>query len=235
MFERKQITPDNPQHIAFIMDGNGRWAKKQGKPRTYGHYMGAYKIEDVVRWCSNIGVKYTTFYAFSTENWKRPPEEINFIFNLLVEKIEEFYERMNKENVRLRFIGRLEEVPENAMAKCFEYEEKTKNNEKIQAILALNYGGRSEIVDAVKKMLDQDNRHVDEQTFRNYLYAPDVPDPDLVIRTSGEMRISNFLLWEIAYSEFYFSNLLWPEFSEEELKRAVEIYQGRDRRFGGIK
>lgn len=234
MFEKKQIT-SNPQHIAFIMDGNGRWAKKQGKPRTYGHYMGAYKIEDVVRWCSNIGVKYTTFYAFSTENWKRPPEEINFIFNLLVEKIEEFYERMNKENVRLRFIGRLEELPENVKAKCFEYEEKTKNNEKIQAVLALNYGGRSEIVDAVKKMLDQDNRHIDEQTFRNYLYAPDVPDPDLVIRTSGEMRISNFLLWEIAYSEFYFSNLLWPEFSEEELKRAVEAYQGRDRRFGGIK
>ncbi len=152
----------------------------------------------------------------------------------MVEKIEEFYERMNKENVRLRFIGRLEELPDNVKAKCFEYEEKTKDNGKIQAILAINYGGRSEIVDAVKNMLNEDNHHIDEQTFRNYLYAPDVPDPDLVIRTSGEMRISNFLLWEIAYSEFYFSNLLWPEFSEEELKRAIEAYQGRDRRFGGL-
>lgn len=235
MFEKRHEISNNPQHIAFIMDGNGRWAKKQGKPRTYGHYMGAYKIEEVVRWCANRDVKYATFYAFSTENWKRPPEEVNFIFNLLVEKIGEFYERMNKENVRLRFIGRLEELPENVRAKCFEYEEKTKSNDRIQAILAINYGGRSEIVDAVKKIFDQDASDLDEQSFRDYLYAPDVPDPDLVVRTSGEMRISNFLLWEIAYSEFYFSDLLWPEFSEEELERAIEAYRGRNRRFGGIK
>lgn len=223
------------------MDGNGRWAKKQGKPRTYGHYVGAYKIEDVVRWCANRGVKYTTFYAFSTENWKRPPEEVNFILNLLVEKIDEFYERMHKENVRLRFIGRLHELPDVVRKKCEYYEDRTKNNDKIQAIMAFNYGGRYEILDAIKKIISDINEKklelesLDDKLFRNYLYAPDVPDPDLVIRTSGEMRISNFLIWEIAYSEFYFSNLLWPEFSEEELQRAIDEYTKRDRRFGGIK
>jgi len=223
------------------MDGNGRWAKKQGKPRTYGHYVGAYKIEDVVRWCANRGVKYTTFYAFSTENWKRPPEEVNFILNLLVEKIDEFYERMHKENVRLRFIGRLHELPDVVRKKCEYYEDRTKNNDKIQTIMAFNYGGRYEILDAIKKIISDINEKklelesLDDKLFRNYLYAPDVPDPDLVIRTSGEMRISNFLIWEIAYSEFYFSNLLWPEFSEEELQRAIDEYTKRDRRFGGIK
>lgn len=223
------------------MDGNGRWAKKQGKPRTYGHYVGAYKIEDVVRWCANRGVKYTTFYAFSTENWKRPPEEVNFILNLLVEKIDEFYERMHKENVRLRFIGRLHELPDVVRKKCEYYEDRTKNNDKIQAIMAFNYGGRYEILDAIKKIISDINEKklelesLDDKLFRNYLYAPDVPDPDLVIRTSGEMRISNFLIWEIAYSEFYFSNLLWPEFSEEELQKAINEYTRRDRRFGGIK
>lgn len=223
------------------MDGNGRWAKKQGKPRTYGHYVGAYKIEDVVRWCANRGVKYTTFYAFSTENWKRPPEEVNFILNLLVEKIDEFYERMHKENVRLRFIGRLNELPDVVRKKCEYYEDRTKNNDKIQAIMAFNYGGRYEILDAIKKIISDINEKklelesLDDKLFRNYLYAPDVPDPDLVIRTSGEMRISNFLIWEIAYSEFYFSSLLWPEFSEEELQKAIDEYTRRDRRFGGIK
>ncbi|MFN4200608.1 MAG: polyprenyl diphosphate synthase [Fervidobacterium gondwanense] len=221
-------------HIAFIMDGNGRWAQKQGKPRTYGHYVGAYKIEEVVRWCAARGVKYTTFYAFSTENWKRPPKEVEFILGLLVEKIGEFYERMSKENVRLRFIGRLDGLPDIVREKCIEYEEKTKDNTKIQVIMALNYGGRAEIVDAVKKIFEE-KAEISEENFKNYLYAPDVPDPDLVVRTSGEMRISNFLIWQIAYSELYFSNLLWPEFSEEELDRAIESYRKRERRFGGIR
>ncbi|MGQ9855863.1 MAG: polyprenyl diphosphate synthase [Fervidobacterium sp.] len=221
-------------HIAFIMDGNGRWAQKQGKPRTYGHYIGAYKIEEVVRWCAARGVKYTTFYAFSTENWKRPPKEVEFILGLLVEKIGEFYERMSKENVRLRFIGRLDGLPDIVREKCIEYEEKTKDNTKIQVIMALNYGGRAEIVDAVKKILEE-KTEINEENFKNYLYAPDVPDPDLVVRTSGEMRISNFLIWQIAYSELYFSNLLWPEFSEEELDKAIESYRKRERRFGGIR
>ncbi|MGC8954706.1 MAG: isoprenyl transferase [Fervidobacterium sp.] len=230
-----------PQHIAFIMDGNGRWAKKQGKPRTYGHYVGAYKIEDVVRWCASRGVKYTTFYAFSTENWKRPVEEVSFIFGLLENKIDEFYKRMDKEGVRLRFIGRIDQLPESIKNKCYNYEEKTKNNSKIQVLMAFNYGGRSEIIDATKKIIsDIKNKTVsedglDENTFRNYLYAPDVPDPDLVIRTSGEMRISNFLLWQLAYSEIYVSRLLWPEFTEEELQKAIDEFMKRDRRFGGLK
>ncbi len=230
-----------PIHIAFIMDGNGRWAKKQGKPRTYGHYAGAYKIEDVVKWCANRGVKYTTFYAFSTENWKRPMEEVNFIFGLLENKIHEFYERMDVEGVRLRFIGRIDKLPSSLKEKCLEYEEKTKDNSRIQVIMAFNYGGRNEITDGIKKLIEDIKNgnittdNLDENGFRNYLYAPDVPDPDLVIRTSGEMRISNFLIWQIAYSELYFSKLLWPEFTEEELQKAIDEYSKRDRRFGGIK
>ncbi len=223
------------QHIAFIMDGNGRWAKKYGKPRIYGHYHGANKIEEVVQWCYNRGVKYTTFYAFSTENWKRPPEEVNFILGMLTDRISEFYERMNKNGVRLRFVGRIEELPEKVYKTCVEYEEKTKNNDGIQVLLALNYGGRTEIIDSVNKIIRDGKSEVTLENFREYLYAPDVPDPELVIRTSGEMRISNFLLWQIAYSELYFSDLFWPEFSEEELQKAIEDFTKRDRRFGGLK
>ncbi|ODN31274.1 polyprenyl diphosphate synthase [Fervidobacterium thailandense] len=231
------VRKEPPRHIAFIMDGNGRWAKEKGKPRTYGHYVGAYKIEDVVRWCAQRGVEFATFYAFSTENWKRPLDEVKFLFNLLVEKIGEFYERMNKEKVRLRFIGRITELPDAVKEKCLEYEEKTKNNDRIQVIIALNYGGRAEIVDAVKKIVQSGSVNINslnEENFRNFLYAPDVPDPDLVIRTSGEQRISNFLLWQIAYSELYFSPVYWPDFSEEELDKAIAFYMSRDRRFGGI-
>ncbi|MFN3691786.1 MAG: isoprenyl transferase [Fervidobacterium sp.] len=229
------------QHIAFIMDGNGRWAKKRGKPRTYGHLIGSYKLKDVVRWCANRGVKYTTFYAFSTENWKRPRDEVNFILNLLSEKIDEFYEDFQKENVRLRFIGKISELPDLMRKKCEHYEEYTKNNDRIQAIIAFNYGGRLEILDAAKKLfLDITNskvslEEINEKLFGNYLYLPDVPDPDLVIRTSGEQRISNFLIWQIAYSELYFSQLYWPDFSEEELQKAIDEYLKRERRFGGIK
>ncbi|MFN6992093.1 MAG: isoprenyl transferase [Fervidobacterium sp.] len=229
------------QHIAFIMDGNGRWAKKQGKPRTYGHLIGGYKLKEVVRWCANRGVKYTTFYAFSTENWKRPRDEVNFILNLLSEKIDEFYEDFQKENVRLRFIGKISELPDFVRKKCEYYEEYTKNNDRIQAIIAFNYGGRLEILDAVKKLFfDITNskvslEEINEKLFSNYLYLPDVPDPDLVIRTSGEQRISNFLIWQIAYSELYFSQLYWPDFSEEELQKAIDEYLKRERRFGGIK
>ncbi len=223
------------QHIAFIMDGNGRWAKKQGKPRIYGHYHGANKIEEVVQWCYNRGVKYTTFYAFSTENWKRPQEEVNFILGMLTDRISEFYDRMNKNGVRLRFIGRIHELPEKVYRICIEYEEKTKNNDGIQVLLAFNYGGRTEIVDAVNKIIKEGKTEISFEDFRNYLYAPDVPDPELVVRTSGEMRISNFLLWQIAYSELYFSELFWPEFTEEELQRAIDSFTRRERRFGGLK
>ncbi len=224
------------QHIAFIMDGNGRWAKKYGKPRIYGHYHGANKIEEVVQWCYNRGVKYTTFFAFSTENWKRPPEEVNFILGMLTNRISEFYERMNKNGVKLRFIGRIDELPEKIRKTCTEYEEKTKNNDDgIQVLLAFNYGGRVEIIDSVNKIIRDGKNEITLEEFREYLYAPDVPDPELVIRTSGEMRISNFLLWQIAYSELYFSDLFWPEFSEEELQKAIDNFKKRERRFGGLK
>ncbi|ABR31128.1 UDP diphosphate synthase [Thermosipho melanesiensis] len=223
------------KHIAFIMDGNGRWAQKRNKPRMYGHYVGAYKIEEVVRWCAKRGVKYTTFYAFSTENWKRPKGEVNFIFGLLQSKISEFYERMNKEGVKLVFSGRLEELGKNIYNICKEYEEKTKNNEKIVVNMAINYGGRAEIVDAVKKFLEQRQKEIDEETFRKFLYRPEVPDPDLIIRTSGEMRLSNFLTWQSAYSELYFTDVLWPDFSEDDLQKALEDYEKRNRKFGGIK
>ncbi|WP_126992331.1 polyprenyl diphosphate synthase [Thermosipho globiformans] len=222
-------------HIAFIMDGNGRWAKKQNKPRMYGHFAGAYKIEEVVRWCAEYGVKYTTFYAFSTENWKRPKGEVNFIFGLLQSKIGEFYERMNKEGVRLVFSGRLKELGEKIYNICMEYQEKTKNNDKIVVNMALNYGGRAEIVDAIKKIIDSKINDIDEEKFREFLYFPDIPDPDLIIRTSGEMRLSNFLTWQSAYSELYFTDVLWPDFSREDLDRAIEDFNKRQRRFGGIK
>ena len=168
-------------------------------------------------------------------------EEVNFIFGLLENKIHEFYERMDKEGVRLRFIGRIDKLPSSLKEKCLEYEEKTKNNSRIQVIMAFNYGGRNEIIDGIKRLIEDTKKgnitpdKLDENSFRNYLYASDVPDPDLVIRTSGEMRISNFLIWQIAYSELYFSKLLWPEFTEEELQKAIDEYSNRDRRFGGIK
>ncbi|MBO8160362.1 MAG: di-trans,poly-cis-decaprenylcistransferase [Thermosipho sp. (in: Bacteria)] len=223
------------QHIAFIMDGNGRWAKKRNKPRVYGHLKGAYKIEEVVRWCAQKGIKYTTFYAFSTENWKRPKSEIDYIFGLLTNKISEFYGRMDKEGVKLVFSGRLREAGEKVYSVCKEYEEKTKNNDRIVVNIALNYGGRAEIIDAINKIIKEGYSSIDEGTFRKYLYKADIPDPDLIIRTSGEKRLSNFLLWQSAYSELYFTEVLWPDFSEEELDKAIEDYNKRQRRFGGIK
>ncbi|SHH15781.1 polyprenyl diphosphate synthase [Thermosipho atlanticus] len=223
------------QHIAFIMDGNGRWAKKRNKPRVYGHLKGAYKIEEVVRWCAQRGIRYTTFYAFSTENWKRPKSEVNYIFGLLVNKISEFYERMEKENVRLIFSGRIKEAGEKVYEICKEYEEKTKGNNRIVVNMALNYGGRAEIVDAVNKIIKNGISQVDEEIFKKFLYTPEIPDPDLIIRTSGEKRLSNFLIWQSAYSELYFTDVYWPDFNEKELDKAIEDFKQRQRRFGGIK
>ncbi|QTA37250.1 di-trans,poly-cis-decaprenylcistransferase [Thermosipho ferrireducens] len=222
-------------HIAFIMDGNGRWARKRHKPRVEGHLRGAYKIEEVVQWCAERNVKYTTFFAFSTENWKRPKSEVDFIFNLLINKISEFYERMNKQGVRLIFTGRVKEISTRVYKICKEYEEKTRNNSRIIVNMALNYGGKAEIVDAVKKIIEKGIKEVDEKSFRNFLYAPEIPDPDLIIRTSGEMRLSNFLIWQAAYSELYFTDVYWPDFSEADLDEAIKDFNARQRRFGGIK
>jgi len=223
-----------PNHVAIIMDGNGRWARRKGLPRVEGHRKGAEVVENVVRWSAEFGIKYLTLYTFSTENWRRPKEEVEFLFSLLVEKLETKAPELIKENVRLRFMGRLEDLPEKLKNKCRETEEMTKSNDGLNLIIALNYGGRAEIVDAVERILKEGVTEVNEEGFRKYLYLPDVPDPDLIIRTSGEMRLSNFLLWQSAYSELYFTEKLWPDFTKDDFTKALEDYSKRERRFGGV-
>lgn len=223
-----------PTHVAIIMDGNGRWAQRRGLPRVEGHRRGALKAEKVVEWAAELSIKYVTFYTFSTENWKRPREEIEYLFSLLVKLLRQKLKKMIEEGVRIRFAGVIEELPKEVANFCRECEEKTRHNDKIHAILALNYGGRREIVDAFNRAIENGVMRLDETQFRNWLYLPDVPDPDLVIRTSGEMRISNFLLWQIAYSELYFTRVLWPDFTKQDFLRAIEDYERRQRRFGGL-
>lgn len=223
-----------PTHVAIIMDGNGRWAQRRGLPRIEGHRRGALKAEKVVEWAAELSIKYVTFYTFSTENWKRPREEIEYLFSLLVKLLRQKLKKMIEEGVRIRFAGVIEELPKEVANFCRECEEKTRHNDKIHAILALNYGGRREIVAAFNRAIENGVMRLDETQFRNWLYLPDVPDPDLVIRTSGEMRISNFLLWQIAYSELYFTRVLWPDFTKQDLLRAIEDYERRQRRFGGL-
>lgn len=221
-------------HLAIIMDGNGRWAQKRALPRVEGHRRGAQKAEKVVEWCAELGIKYVTFYTFSTENWKRPKEEVSYLFSLLVEMLNKKFTRMMEQGVRIRFCGLIEQLPKQILDVCKDFEEKTKDNQKIQAILALNYGGRREIIDAINKAIQNGVDHFDEDKLRDFLYLPDVPDPDFVIRTSGEQRISNFLLWQIAYSELYFTKVLWPDFSKEDLLKAIKDFENRHRRFGGL-
>lgn len=221
-------------HLAIIMDGNGRWAQKRALPRIEGHRRGAQKAEKVVEWCAELGIKYVTLYTFSTENWKRPKEEVSYLFSLLVEMLNKKFTRMMEQGVRIRFCGLIEQLPRQITDVCKDFEEKTKDNQKIQAILALNYGGRREIIDAINKAIRNGVDHFDEDKLRDFFYLPDVPDPDFVIRTSGEQRISNFLLWQIAYSELYFTKVLWPDFSKEDLLKAIKDFENRHRRFGGL-
>ncbi|KAF2955063.1 UDP diphosphate synthase [Marinitoga sp. 38H-ov] len=216
------------------MDGNGRWAKLRGLKRTKGHEQGAKVAENVIEWASDLGIRYLTLYSFSTENWKRPKEEVNFLFSLMVRYLESRLNKIIKENVRVRFTGRIEELPSNVYEVCKRIEEKSKSNTKIDVILAVNYGGRREIVDAVNKLISQKKDTVTIEDLSNNLYLPDVPDPELIIRTSGEIRLSNFLLWQSAYSELYFTNTLWPDFNKIELEKAIIDYTKRDRRFGSI-
>ncbi|ABV34348.1 MULTISPECIES: polyprenyl diphosphate synthase [Pseudothermotoga] len=221
-------------HLAFIMDGNGRWAQKKGLPRAEGHRRGAQKAEKVVEWCAELGIKYVTLYTFSTENWKRPKEEINYLFLLLVNTIKRKFNHMMKQGVRLRFCGVIDELPKQIADICREFEEKTKHNDKIQVILALNYGGRRELIDAFNRAIKAGVKSLSEDDFKQFLYLPDVPDPDFVIRTSGEIRISNFLLWQTAYSELYFTKTLWPDFARSDLLRALDDFNKRHRKFGGL-
>ena len=224
-----------PRHIAIIMDGNGRWAERKEMARVEGHRVSVDTVENVIKWSVELGVEFLTLYSFSTENWKRPKEEVEFLFNLLKDSINKKIDTLKVEGVRLLFMGRIDELPEDVARTCRRAENETGKNERIKVIIALNYGGRAEIVDAVRKMLKERVFDVNEKVFRKYLYLSDVPDPDLIIRTGGEKRLSNFLLWQAAYSELFFSKKMWPEFDRNEFIRAIEDFSRRERRFGGVK
>ena len=221
-----------PEHVAMIMDGNGRWATQRGKKRGEGHKAGAKTLGDVLEWCGERGIKYLTVYAFSTENWKRPKEEVNGLMDLFARMLKTKERLFMKNKVRFRMIGRRGDLSNKLLTVIEALEKKTAHFER-QFIVAISYGGRAEIIDAMNAAIKK-GEPLTEETFRNYLYAPDVPDPDLVIRTSGELRTSNFLLWETAYSEYYFTDVLWPDFSEADLDKALAAYAARHRRKGGI-
>lgn len=222
-----------PTHIAIIMDGNGRWAKKRGLPRLQGHYAGVNAVRRVIEASLDFNIKYLTLYAFSTENWDRPKKEVNGLMRLFPKVIEEEVNRLKTHKVRMRFLGRLKELPDKVQEKLYWIEEQTKNFEDLNLIIALNYSGREELIDAVNKAV-RGGKVVNEETFKGFLYIPDIPDPDLLIRTSGEVRISNFLLYEIAYTELYFTPTLWPDFEKSDLIKAIKAYQKRERKFGKV-
>lgn len=230
-----------PKHIAIIMDGNGRWAKEKNMPRAYGHKAGVEAIRPVVTECSKLGVKYLTVYGFSTENWSRPSEEINTLMKLLVEYLEKEFDELNSNNVVINHIGDISKLPIECQAALNNAYEKTKNNKGLVLNLAFNYGGRDEIIRAFKCMYkDLQNKKISEddinETIINrYLYTAGMPDPDIIIRPSGEQRLSNFLLWQCAYSEFWYSDVYWPDFDKKHLLKAIADFQNRDRRYGGIK
>lgn len=230
-----------PRHIAIIMDGNGRWAKERNLPRSFGHRAGVETLREIVRESSKIGIKVLTLYAFSTENWKRPPEEVNTLMSLLVEYLRKEVAELHEKNVLIRAIGDTTKLPHVCQQELIRAIETTRNNTGLVLNLALNYGGRAEITDAVKKISTDVKRgrikveDINEQIISNSLWTSGLPDPDLIIRPSGEQRISNFLLWQCAYSELWFSDINWPDFRKEYLYKAIKDYQNRDRRFGGIK
>lgn len=223
-----------PRHVGIIMDGNGRWAKKRGKPRSYGHKKGADVIDEVVTECFNEGAKAVSLYAFSTENWVRPKEEIDAIFGLLGVLIEKKLSKLIKKEVRLIISGDITPLPESLREKCLNVVKKSENFKERTLNIALNYGSRAEIVRAANLAIKSGKIELTEEDFVNGFYTSSLPDIDLVIRTSGEMRLSNFFLWQCAYAEFYFTDVLWPDFHKEELKKAFEWYSHRKRRFGGV-
>ncbi len=223
-----------PSHIAIIMDGNGRWAEKRGLPRTLGHKEGADALRKIITYAGKIGVRYLTVYAFSTENWKRSKDEVEALMFLFKTYLKNEEKNIMKNNVRFLVSGRKEGVNPSLLEAIKKLEDKSKNNTGLTLNIAFNYGGRAEITDAVNFILESGITHIDEENFSKYLYN-DIPDPELLVRTSGEFRISNFLLWQIAYSEIYITDALWPDFDEKELDKAIESYNERDRRFGGVK
>lgn len=238
---KDEIDKNNlPEHIAIIMDGNGRWAKERGFPRVAGHRAGMKSVKETVRLCNNLGIKVLTLYAFSTENWTRPKKEISTLMRILREYLRKEINELHQKNVKIDFMGRIDELPELVQQDLKLAKEKTANNTGLLLNVALNYSGRADIIDGVKKLIiDIENKKcrkedVNEALFEKYLYTTDLPEPDLLIRTSGEMRISNFLLWQIAYTEIYVTPTYWPDFSKEHLLSAIIDYQKRERRFGGV-
>ena len=234
------VKNNNPKHIAFIMDGNGRWARERGLSRTAGHRQGIQRVKEIIRGAGDLGLEVITFFAFSTENWSRPKKEIDTLMRYLDNFLDGQIKELERNNMRFRVIGGKAPVPEFLQKKIEKSEELTRKNTGVTVVLALNYGGRQEIVEAAKKFAAsvlKDERlleGLDCDGFSRYLYTAGLPDPELLIRTSGEMRISNFLLWQLSYAEFYFSKVYWPDFRIGELKEAILDFKKRERRFGGI-
>lgn len=231
---------DIPAHVAIILDGNGRWAKKRMLPRNAGHVEGAKVVEQILEDAWNLGIKYVTMYAFSTENWKRSQEEVGALMGLLKKYLMNCIERSSKNNMRVRVIGDITALSQDLQDKIIDLEEKSKNNTGLQFSIALNYGGRDELRRAVTRIAKdcKEGRlsceEITEECISSYLDTAELPDPDLMIRTSGEIRLSNFLPWQLAYTEFYFTEVLWPDFNKEELIKAILYYNGKERRFGGV-
>ncbi|MBU5472889.1 isoprenyl transferase [Roseburia sp. MSJ-14] len=230
-----------PQHIAIILDGNGRWAKQHGMPRNFGHTQGAKNVETICREAWNLGVKYLTVYAFSTENWSRPKEEVDALMKLLRNYMKNCIKTAEKNHMRVRIIGDKSKLDADIQESIAKLEEASKDQDGLNFQIAINYGSRDEMLRGMRKMLKeyQENpfpvEELDEEKFQSYLDTADIPDPDLLIRTSGEQRISNYLLWQLAYTELYFTDVPWPDFTKKELVKAIEDYNSRDRRYGGIK
>ncbi len=230
-----------PKHVALIMDGNGRWAQERGLSRIEGHKEGAQSVRAVLRAAAQAGVEFITVYAFSTENWKRPPQEIDGLMKLLVGSLNAYEQELHDNQIRLRVMGQFERLPLPVRMRLQKTIDATKDYTEHTFIIALSYGSRTEIADAAKKIAEKvragelNPKQIDEQTVADHLYLPEVPDPELMIRTSGELRLSNFLLWQLSYSEFYITDTYWPDFREEQFFDALEAFNGRDRRYGGVK
>ena len=229
-----------PRHIAIILDGNGRWAKKRGLPRTAGHAVGAETFRKIATYCKNIGVEYLTVYAFSTENWRRPENEVSTIMKLLGKYLQEAIDTMERDHIRMKVLGDLEGLSPELRAMIDKTDRISQQYGGFQANICINYGGRDEILHAARRYAKdyaagRADETITEEDFSRYLYSADIPDPDLLIRPGGEQRISNFLLWQCAYAEFYFTDVLWPDFSPEELDKAIDVFNSRDRRYGGVR
>lgn len=221
-----------PTHIAMIMDGNRRWARKRMLPTNLGHSQGAKTLEKIAIACQERGVKYLTVFAFSTENWRRSEEEVNYLMKLLAENISDFDKRFKNDDVRIRLVGDINGLPKDLQEGILKIEERTKNKSGLTVNVAINYGGRAEIVNAIKRMKEDGIAEITEEMVNKYMYTYDAPDPDLIIRTAGEQRLSGFLIWQSAYSEFYFTDVLWPDFDEKELDKAIDEFNNRKRNFG---